>query len=104
MFENLLPIGTIVLLKKTSAKIMITGYKQVNSKDKLTVKDYTGVIYPIGNIGSRMGVLFDEDDIQDVIYMGYKNSEFTDLIVTLEKAASDDPKLSQILKNKKMDS
>lgn len=104
MFENILPIGTVVLLKKAAAKVMITGYKQVSSKDKSTVKDYAGVLYPIGSLGSKMTILFDVEDIQDIVFTGYKNSEFDDMVTTLEQAVKDDSELSETLKNKKIGS
>nr|MCR4909192.1 DUF4176 domain-containing protein [Lachnospiraceae bacterium] len=48
MYKDLLPIGSVVLLKGGQRKLMITG--RILSDEKLTeIYDYVGVIYPLGN-------------------------------------------------------
>lgn len=48
MFKELLPIGSVVLLKGGIKKIMVTGIKPVSKDDDGTEQeyDYIGVIYP----------------------------------------------------------
>ena len=50
MFKELLPIGSVVLLKGGIKKIMVTGIKPVSKDDDGTEQeyDYIGVIYPEG--------------------------------------------------------
>ena len=48
-YEKYLPIGTVVLLKNTNKKIMITGYltasiDEKNSNDEYY--DYSGCLFP----------------------------------------------------------
>ena len=49
MFKELLPIGSVVLLKGGIKKIMVTGIKPVSKDDDGTEQeyDYIGVIYPL---------------------------------------------------------
>lgn len=85
MNQEFLPIGSIVLLKGARRKIMIFGYTP-KYEDKNY--DYIGVVYPEGFIGNDIGnVLFNKDDINDVVFKGYLNPESQDLIAQLEEAA-----------------
>lgn len=72
--KDLLPIGSIVLLKDASKKLMIIGIMQVNQKEN-KIYDYLGVPYPEGYIGSEHNFLFNHSDINDVIFTGYMNPE-----------------------------
>lgn len=100
MFENVLPIGTIVLLKGSVTKVMVTGFKQISSKEKNIIRDYSGVIYPVGNLGSNSLLMFDHEDIQDIIFTGYKNSEFDEMIAALEKEAEGNLEFAKAIKSK----
>ena len=71
---NLLPIGTIVLLKNGEKKLMIYGVKQTSIEDNKEY-DYIGVMYPEGFIGAEHQFLFNNEDIAEVFYEGYKDSE-----------------------------
>lgn len=101
MFENLLPVGSVVLLKNALKKSVIIGYKQVGSKDPGRIFDYSGIIYPVGNFGPQSQFLFDQDDIQDVIFVGYKNDEFNDMVAALEKKATEDASFAEAMRTKK---
>ncbi|MBQ9504844.1 MAG: DUF4176 domain-containing protein, partial [Lachnospiraceae bacterium] len=48
MYENLLPIGSVVLLKGGKAKLMITG-RILSDENLKEIYDYVGVVYPLGN-------------------------------------------------------
>ena len=76
MIKDLLPIGSIVLLKDTPKKIMVNGVKQraAEGEDE-QVYDYCGVPYPEGNIGAEYTIMFNQDDIEDVIFRGFENIE-----------------------------
>lgn len=100
MFEEMLPIGTVVLLKDAVKKLMITGYKQISSKDKSKIYDYIGVIYPAGSLGSITQIPFDHDNIQDVIFKGYHNSEYNDMVAALEEKAQNDPAFADAIRSK----
>lgn len=85
MFKNLLPIGTIVLLKGGIRKLMITGIKVASAENQDRVYDYIGVLYPEGFMGEQGNFMFNHSEINDVIYMGYTNPERDDFINFLEE-------------------
>jgi hypothetical protein len=71
MKNNYLPIGTIVILKGSNQKIMITGYF-CSKKEKLY--QYSGCIYPDGL--SKKTLMFNNADIKKIIYMGLEDDEY----------------------------
>ena len=84
--ERLLPIGTIVLLKNANTELMITSYcitampqNFENSKNlKLTrnmMFDYGGCRYPEGVSSSNAMIVFNESQIDKIVYMGYKTED-----------------------------
>ena len=72
--RTLLPIGSVVLLKDTEKRLMIFGIRQTNSETQQNY-DYVGVLYPEGNLGEEMRFMFDNDDIQEVVFRGYDDEE-----------------------------
>lgn len=84
---NLLPIGTIVLLKEGTKKVMIFGRKQID-KDNNKVWDYIACLYPEGNISSELYFLFNKEDIEEVVFKGYEDEEdakYQEVICAIEK-------------------
>lgn len=72
--KALLPIGSVVLLKDATKKLMIIGILQVD-QNKNTLYDYLAVPYPEGFLGADTNFLFQHEDINDVIFTGYRNPE-----------------------------
>ena len=60
--KDLLPIGTVVLLKDGEKRLMINGIMQTDSSTGKNY-DYMGILYPEGHIGEGFQYLFDNDDI-----------------------------------------
>ena len=100
MFEKMLPIGSVVLLNNAIKKTMIIGYMQMTAEDKNRLHDYVGVMYPGGSLGASTQFLFDQEDIQDIIFTGYKNSEYEKLIDSLEEQAEKDPEFARAVSTK----
>ena len=75
MIKDLLPIGSIVLLKGGVRKLMIIGIKVTTPDQKDVIFDYMGVLYPEGFMGEVGNFLFNQSDINDVIFKGYNNPE-----------------------------
>ncbi len=73
--KNYLPIGTVVLLKNGSKKLMIYGRRQSRVTDVEREYDYIGCLYPEGNIDENYMYLFDHESIDQVIYRGYSDAE-----------------------------
>lgn len=73
--RELLPIGSVVILKNGKKKVMIFGVKQTDvSTDK--EYDYISVLYPEGNMGEEAGqFLFNHEDIEEVYFRGYEDDE-----------------------------
>lgn len=74
-YEKLLPIGTVVMLKKGSKRVMITGFCTATELDKNKIYDYIGVLYPEGFITSNKNLLFDHDQIDKIFYYGLIDDE-----------------------------
>lgn len=75
MEKKLMPIGTVLLLKESTKRIMITGYYQ-NTKDSGKCWDYAGCLFPEGFVASDKIFLFDEEQIEKVYAYGYQDQEF----------------------------
>lgn len=71
--KELLPIGTVVILKDGTKKVMITGYKS-KTPDDVKVYDYNGCIFPEGFI-ENVYCLFNQNEIEEVFYRGLENDE-----------------------------
>ena len=72
--KNYLPIGSIVLLKDGKKRRMICGRKQyVKSENK--EYDYMGCLYPEGTLGNGKAVLFNQEDIGNLYFIGFQDIE-----------------------------
>ncbi len=72
--EKYLPIGTVVMLKNGSKRVMITGFCCANEKAE-KIYDYCGCLYPEGYISSDKSLLFDHEQIEKVYYLGLSDQE-----------------------------
>ena len=81
--RDLLPIGSVVLLKDAKKKLMIFGVRQTNSKTGQEY-DYIGVLYPEGNMGEEIRFLFDHSDIDQIIFKGYDDDERAQFLESLK--------------------
>lgn len=70
--KQFLPLGTVVLLKDAEKKLMIVGRSQAMDG---THYDYSACLFPEGYIGSDQMVVFNQEDIGKVFYMGMQNEE-----------------------------
>lgn len=75
--QHLLPIGSIVSLKQGKKRIMIIGRVQIHAQSKV-MYDYSAVYYPEGLIDVKELFLFQQEDIDQVFYIGMQDvEEFT---------------------------
>lgn len=74
MNKSLLPIGTVVLLKGATKKLMITGYYS-KTADSNKIYTYNACIFPEGYMENTF-CLFDANQIDEVFYKGLENDEF----------------------------
>ncbi len=85
MVEDLLPIGSVVLLKDGQKRIMIFGIKQTDADNDDIEYDYVGVLYPEGNLGAEYQFLFNNEDISEVFFRGYEDEERVEFINKLKE-------------------
>lgn len=72
--KNLLPIGSVVILKGGRKKIMIIGVKQTDLKTQKEY-DYLAVPYPEGFLTADCTFFIDESAIEKVFFRGYEDEE-----------------------------
>ena len=72
--NELLPIGSVVLLHGGKKRLMIYGVKQTDASTQKEY-DYIGVIYPEGNLGDEGHFFFNGEDIEKVFFVGLNDSE-----------------------------
>ncbi|KAA0565859.1 DUF4176 domain-containing protein [Bacillus sp. CH30_1T] len=66
---TLLPIGTVVKLKKVEKPVMIYGRHQIQKKTN-NIYDYIAVPYPEGNLTDEFNVFFNRELIEDIMHPG----------------------------------
>ena len=72
--EKYLPVGTVCSLENSKKKIVIVGFYVTEQTSDKTF-DYSGCLYPEGIIDPQKVILFNHDQITEILYMGYKNEE-----------------------------
>ena len=82
-FDELLPIGSIVLLKDANKRLMIYGVGQTDQSENKEY-DYIGVMYPEGNMGEGSQYLFNHSDIARVDFRGFDDPERTEFLKHLK--------------------
>ncbi|MBQ1525780.1 MAG: DUF4176 domain-containing protein [Lachnospiraceae bacterium] len=74
MYGDLLPIGSVVLLKGAKTKLMIVG--RILSDEKETdIFDYAGCIYPIGMTADNDLYFFNRDAIDRIYFIGLQDED-----------------------------
>lgn len=80
MKDTFLPIGSVVLLTNTLKKVMITGYLVVSNNNSKIIYDYAGCMYPEGVISSEQVIVFNRNQIKEVIHTGLESLEEKNLV------------------------
>jgi len=83
--EKYLPIGTVVLLKEATKRVMITGYASVSPDTGDKIFDYSGCVYPEGFFDYNQVCVFNHDQIGQVFFTGYEDDEEKAFMVTLNE-------------------
>ena len=92
MYDKYLPIGTVVLLKEASKKLMIIGFCSTGAEDTSKVYDYSGCLYPEGLIDSKQVALFNHEQISKIYFMGYQSEEDKTFKVKLKEVIAKEQK------------
>ena len=72
MWEGLLPIGSVVILKNTKQKMMICGIcQQVEEENGGVLYDYSALLHPYGYVSKDYLYVFNQESIEKVCSIGY---------------------------------
>lgn len=78
-----LPVGTVVLLRNGTKRVMINGFCTMDASKPDKVYDYSGVLFPEGSLSSDQTLLFDHEQIVRVDHMGLVDQEEQEFKVKL---------------------
>ena len=73
--EKYLPVGTVLMLKGGSKRVVITGFCSTPNDDLERIFDYSGCLYPEGYLSSDQVCLFDHEQIATVYHLGLIDEE-----------------------------
>lgn len=79
---ELLPIGSIVILKNELRKVMIFGYDQKLIANPSSLFQYVGCFYPEGYISADKNILFQATDIKQVYFLGLQDSSYDRFVLS----------------------
>lgn len=71
--DKYLPIGTVVVLKNATKRLMITGFCSVVESEPNKTYDYAGCLYPEGVIASDENFLFSHEQIDKIYFLGFSD-------------------------------
>jgi len=87
--EYILPIGTVVKTGEGEHELMIIGRAQLyNDNGIIGYFDYAAVLYPQGIISNSGFLFFNEEDVKEVIFEGYRNEQEIAFAETYEENVS----------------
>lgn len=81
---DLLPLGSIVILKESRQKLIIVGRFHKNIGDN-KIYDYAAYYYPEGLKYSKINYLFNNKDIEEVVFKGYTDKEDENFLIKIKK-------------------
>lgn len=86
--KKILPIGSVVRLKRGEQKIMITCRAPLyNNNGTIGYFDYSACLYPVGQT-DQQSYFFNEEDIAEVFFEGYRDEEEEKFCELYEKTIS----------------
>ena len=74
MYRDLMPVGSVVLLKGGEKRLMICG-RVVANADENAIYDYAACLYPEGIINSSNLYFFNHDAIEEIYFIGFQDRE-----------------------------
>ena len=92
--EKFLPVGTVVLLKNGTKRVMINGFCTMDANHPEKVYDYSGVLFPEGSLSSDQTLLFDHNQIIQVFHMGLEDEEEKNFVDRLKQFLAEEEKAS----------
>jgi len=80
--NEFLPLGSVVLLKESTKRVMIVGFKQKQEHDE-KVWDYSGCLYPEGILDPDRLFLFDHGQVDILFFVGYQDADCIEFMMKL---------------------
>ena len=77
MYKDMLPVGSVVLLKGGEKRVMICGRIQAKAGENI-IYDYSACYYPEGIIDPSAMFFFNRDAIDTVYFVGFQDKEELD--------------------------
>ncbi len=74
MYKDLLPIGSVVLLKGGNKRVMICGRIQTRAGEE-KIYDYSACYFPEGIVDPTNMFFFDRDAIDVIFFIGCQDEE-----------------------------
>lgn len=87
--DKFLPVGSVLLLKGGTKKVMVTGFCSIAAENQDKIYDYCGCIYPEGYLNSNEICLFDHEQISEICFLGYENEEEKEFKSSLAEVVKD---------------
>ena len=84
---KLYPIGTVVKVQDQDMNLMIVGYGGVSEKGENF--DYFGIPSPYGFVDKNTMILFNDEQIETLHYMGYVDAVTQQYIAKIEEELKD---------------
>lgn len=79
-----LPAGTVCLLKGGKKRVMIVGFGISPKEDPNKVYDYLGALYPEGIVSMDKNMVFNHEQIEQIVYKGLEDPEQKEFNLKLE--------------------
>ena len=92
MGKKLLPIGTVVILKESDGRVMISGYLPVTQSRPDYAWDYSGFRFPLGYVNDNEVFCFDDEQIDTIVQYGFRDYEADDFLNKVETAMDEGKK------------
>ncbi|EKJ3581710.1 TPA: DUF4176 domain-containing protein [Enterococcus faecalis] len=74
--NHILPLGSVVILKGGDIKLIIVGRAQLfNNEGTIGYFDYSALGYPQGVIAESEFAFFNDEDIEKVLFEGYRDEQ-----------------------------
>ncbi|GAB2025561.1 DUF4176 domain-containing protein [Lactovum odontotermitis] len=90
--DHILPLGTVVTLKNGDIKLMIVGRAQLfNNEGTIGYFDYSALAYPQGVVSESEYAFFNDEDIEELLFEGYRDMEEEEFASSYEERISQVP-------------
>lgn len=84
--KKFLPLGSVVKIQGINSRIMVTGFLQ-KEREGEKVWDYCAVLFPNGVLDSENMILFDNEVIEVIYFIGMQDPEVFSMMKELSERA-----------------